>query len=113
MIPEIAYWYGKSGKGYLFEIYPKATFHEIDGNYIFAKKDGIAWKPIYIGEGNLKTRTQDEEHLKCALKKGFTHYHIHSNTNAQARKDEETDLIQGHPDCLVENGGCNETKTGK
>lgn len=106
-------WTGKSNRNYLFTIYTKDTvFNEIDSNYIFAKKTSAGWNAVYIGEGNLKTRTQDEEHLRCATQKGFTHYHVHVNKNESARKSEETDLIQGNPECLFENGGCNKTITG-
>jgi len=76
---EIA-WKGKSGTNYTFIIFPKETeFNEIDGNYIFAKETFTGWNAVYIGEGDLKTRTQDNTHLECAKKKGFTHYHIHEN----------------------------------
>ena len=106
-------WTGKSGTQYTFTIYSKDTiFDEIDGNYIFAKKTTKVWYAVYIGEGDLKTRTQDEEHLKCAEQKGFTHYHVHVTNNETARKFEETDLIQGNTECLVENGGCNKTIDG-
>lgn len=107
-------WKGKSGTIYTYYIYSKETeFQELDGNYIFAKRTFRGWDAVYIGEGDLKTRTKDEKHLKCANEKGFTHYHTHINVNEKNRKEEETDMIQGNPECLVENGGCNQTKTGK
>jgi hypothetical protein len=106
-------WTGISGKIYQFTIYPKSTkFKEIDGNYIFAKATTNGWDAVYIGEGDLKTRTQDTVHLTCAEKKKFTHFHVHVNKNKQHRKAEEEDLIQGNPECLSENGGCNETFNG-
>ena len=110
---EKANWLGESGKVYNFNVYSTDTaFKEIDGNYIFAKKTTAGWDAVYIGEGDLKTRTQDEEHLKCAISKGFTHYHVHINQNEELRKQEETDLIGGNPECLEENGGCNGTSVG-
>lgn len=106
-------WTGKSGSQYTFTIYSKDTkFNEIDGNYIFAKRTTTGWDAVYIGEGDLNTRTQDEEHLKCAEQKGFTRYHVHVNKNETARKVEEIDLIQGNTECLVENRGCNKTIDG-
>lgn len=106
-------WTGISGKQYQFGVYPKDTkFKELDGNYIFAKETLSGWKAVYIGEGDLKTRTQDPEHLKCAESKGFTHYHVHININEESRKLEETDLIHGNNECLYEYGGCNKTADG-
>lgn len=113
MANETAIWPGKSGKTYTFNVYGKNTsFKEVDGNYIFAKRTQSGWNAIYIGEGDLMTRTQDEEHLKCANSKGFTHYHAHVNQDETARKQQEADLVGGNPECLIENGGCNETKSG-
>ena len=107
-------WTGASGTKYLFTIYPKDTsFNEVDGNYIFARFSGNSWQAVYIGEGNLAIRTKDPGHQQCAQKKGFTHYHVHVNENETARRAEESDLILGNPECLEENGGCNQTKTGK
>ena len=107
-------WTGKSGAKYTYSIFPKGTtFKKLNGNYIFAKKTTNGWNAVYIGEGDLESRTQEEEHLKCAVKKGFTHYHVHVNSNEEYRKAEETDMIQGNSECLEENGGCNKTSTGK
>ncbi len=107
-------WNGKSGTPYHFDIYPKETkFKSLDGNYIFAQETSTGgWNAIYIGEGNLKERTQDKEHLDCANKKGFTHYHVHTNSNEENRKFEESDLIAEHTECQWENGGCNKTSNG-
>lgn len=106
-------WREASGRHYQFEIYSKETsFKHIEGNYIFAKRSTIGWDAVYIGEGYLDIRTQDPEHLACAKRKGFTHYHVHVNTNESNRKYEEKDLIAGNQECLVENGGCNKTEDG-
>lgn len=114
MEPEKIIWTGKSGLTYTYYVYVKGTtFKKSDGNYIFAKKTTNGWDAVYIGEGDFETRPQDEEHLKCAEKKGFTHYHVHLNSNETNRKAEETDMIQGNQECLIENGGCNKTATGK
>jgi hypothetical protein len=106
-------WNGHSGTPYEFEIYPKGTtFNNVDGNYIFAQQTQTGWNAIYIGEGNLADRTQDKEHLACASRKGFTHYHVHANSNENHRKYEEADLIAEHTECLLKNGGCNNTSDG-
>lgn len=106
-------WNGKSGASYKFEVYPKETiFIDVDGNYIFAQETLTGWNAVYIGEGNLRTRTQDKEHLTCANRKGFTHFHVHANSNEHDRKYEETDLIAQHTECWIENGGCNATHDG-
>jgi hypothetical protein len=113
MAQETIIWTGKSGTKYTFTFYSKSTtFNEIEGNYIFAKQTKNGWVAIYIGEGDLKTRTQDKEHLECAEKKGFTRYHVHINKNRISRENEETDLIEGNPKCLIENGGCNKIQEG-
>ena len=108
-------WKGKSGNEYTYHIYSKqSTFKpNQDGNYIFAKQAFNSWKAVYIGQGDLKTRTQDETHLKCANKKEFTHYHVRLNNNESNRLSEETDMIQGNLECLEQNGGCNKTITGQ
>lgn len=110
---QIVTWKGKSGTPYDFEAHPKGTtFKNVDRNYIFAQETQSGWNTIYIGEGNLKDRMQDKEHLDCATKKGFTHYHVHTNSDEENRKFEETDLMSKHIGCLFENGGCNKTSDG-
>ena len=106
-------WRGASGRLYKFDIYPKATpFIHVEGNYIFAKRSVLGWDAVYIGEGYLDERTSDQDHLACASRKGFTHFHTHINENEEKRKLEETDLIAGNDECLEENGGCNKTSDG-
>ena len=107
-------WKGISGTEYTYEVFPKeSTFNpNQDGNYIFAKQTRIGWEAVYIGQGDLKSRTQDETHLNCATLKGFTHYHVHLNNSKIDRNYEEEDMIKGNLECLAENGGCNKTITG-
>ena len=114
-IPETVTWKGKSGKIYSYSVYPKSTKfpEDYDRNYIFAKKLPGLWLAVYIGQGDLKTRTQDETHLDCANQKGFTHYHVKVNTSETDRLNEEEDMIKGNPECLYTNGGCNKTSTGQ
>lgn len=106
-------WRGLSGNVYTYEVYSKHTvFRSIDGNYIFARQTFSGWDAVYIGEGDLATRTQDPVHKKCAENKGFTHYHVHVNPSEINRKTEERDMIAGNPECLEKNGGCNKTEDG-
>lgn len=107
-------WKGASGTEYSYAVYSKQTEFNpnLIGNYIFAKRTNKGWDAVYIGEGDIKTRTQDKTHLSCATKKGFTHYHVHLNNLDESRKREEEDLIKGNLECLEENGGCNKTENG-
>lgn len=106
-------WTGASKQLYKYNVWPKAqSFNHFQGNYIFAKKTQSGWEAVYIGEGYLDERTSDQDHLACASRKGFTHFHTHINKNEEKRKLEETDLIAGNDECLEENGGCNKTSDG-
>lgn len=106
-------WTGDSGTRYSYQVYPKnAEFREMAGNYIFTRQTLNGWDAVYIGEGILKHRTEDEVHLACANAKGFTHFHVHLNADEGGRKEEEADLIAGNVECLYENGGCNKTHDG-
>lgn len=107
-------WKGISGTEYTYEIFPKeSTFNPNQvGNYIFARQIYNGWEAVYIGQGDLKERTQDKTHLGCATLKKFTHYHVHLNNSELNRRYEEEDMIQGNLECLVQNGGCNKTITG-
>ncbi len=107
-------WKGKSGNSYPFKIYTKdSNFFKVDGNYIFAKETSTGWDAVYIGEGNLKTRTKDNIYLKCLEDNKFTHYHVHVNTNENKRKAEYADLIAGNTECLCKNGGLNKKRRKK
>jgi len=101
-------WQGKSGNTYSFEIF-NIIFNfnpNQDGNYIFAKQTQTGWDAVYIGEGDLKTRTSDEQHSKCAIRKGATHIHAHLNNNEKNRKAEETDLLEYNTEAYHPTG-CN------
>jgi len=101
-------WQGGSGKHYAFSIYPIGTEFNPnqDGNYIFAKKTRDGWDAVYIGQGDLQTRTHDNEHLTCAIKKGATHIHAHLNPDEKARKYEEADLLAYNTEAY-QTSGCN------
>ena len=100
-------WKGISVKEYTYEIFSKSSTFSPDqeGNYIFAKQTITGWDAVYIGQGDLATRTQDKAHLDCVNNKGFSHYHVHINNSEIDRKHEEEDMIEGNLECLSENGG--------
>ena len=92
-------WDGKNGT-YTYRIYPIGTpMKDTAGNYIYAYKYQGAdrswyWKPVYIGEGNLKDRSNLGGHDRgnCIKNNGATHFHAHTNSVKSTRLDEETDL---------------------
>jgi hypothetical protein len=53
-------WPGTQGRTYPFNVYPILTAFAANqlGNYIFAKLIGNAWHAVYIGEGDIKERTE-------------------------------------------------------
>jgi hypothetical protein len=101
-------WQGKSGTPYTFTVFSIETNFDPnqDGNYIFAKRTQTGWDAIYIGEGDLQTRTRDEQHRTCAIRKGATHIHAHLNRNEKIRKAEETDLLEYNTEAYHPTG-CN------
>lgn len=101
-------WQGKNGNTYEFTVYPiDISFKsKVDGNYIFAKQTMRGWDAVYIGEGDLKTRTEAHKNDGCVLRKGATHIHAHTNNNEEARKQEESDLL-GFNSEAYEPNGCN------
>jgi hypothetical protein len=112
MANETIEWPGATGKKYPYHIHgidfdpsPKQ-----DGNYILAKIANGKWQPIYIGEGDLKTRIAAAKSDGCVLRKGATHIHEHLNGNETARKAEESDILAVHPVAYAPTG-CN-VKTG-
>ena len=95
-------WTGESGKGYDYEVYEIGTnWNDVGGNYIFAKMVNGSWSAVYIGQtSSFKDRLPSHPELPCVRRNGGTHIHAHTNTNAQSRLDEETDLIRRHkPPC--------------
>jgi hypothetical protein len=91
-------WPGKSGKEYLYHIYPiGSSFKEEAGNYAFAKQNGQGqWLPVYFGQTvNLNQRLGSHEKEDCATRNGATHIHAHLNSQGEAtRLEEERDLIR-------------------
>ena len=89
-------WTGKSGKEYIYEIYPISTnWNDVAANYIFAKSTGpTTWEPVYIGETHsLKERLPNHNELPCIGRHGGSHVHVHQNANKHVRLAEEADLL--------------------
>lgn len=102
-------WYGSSGLGYLYEVYPiedVPCLPPVHGNYIFAK--GTTPEPgnaVYIGQAkDLRGRLNSHDKMPCAKKRGATHIHVHRNdAGEQARRSEEQYLIAAYnPPCNKE-----------
>ena len=92
-------WVGESGKTYTYNVYdgvPGTGWSSNGGNYIFAKNTANGWVAVYIGQtNNLSERLQpSHEKVACAERNGATHTHAHTQSNAQTRLDEETDLVR-------------------
>ena len=97
-----ASWTGKSGKTYSYTVYGIGTdWHDVGGNYIFAKLVSGRWAAVYIGETqSFKDRLPNHEQLPCVRRNGGTHIHAHINSDAQARLNEEADLLgNNQPPC--------------
>jgi len=101
-------WEGASGKKYNYSVHKFHLSFKDDpvGNYIFCKFVKGEWVPIYIGEGIINDRKEDEEHKTCALGKGVTHIHAHKNSIEENRCAEEQDLLAAHPEAY-DPIGCN------
>ncbi len=110
--PEL-YWPGASGKkyGYWVKSLPYSCNPNQDGNYIFAKVVDKTWVPVYIGQGDIDTRVNDDVHNPCAVGKGATHVHVHTNAVEADRLAEEQDLLAAHPEAYKPKG-CNDKKGG-
>ncbi len=101
-------WRGLSGQEYRYGV------HEIDwvpaadqdGNYIFARAVINGWEAVYVGQGDLKSRSADHLRDGCVTRKGATHYHCNLTRNEDARLAEETDVLKGNPEAY-EPVGCN------
>lgn len=103
------YWIGASGKvyGYWIKTLPFSCDANQKGNYIFAKFINNMWYPVYIGQGDINERIHDEIHYNCAISKGATHVHVHTNPSESTRLYEERDLLNHYYVAYVPSG-CNE-----
>lgn len=96
---------------YRYFVHPAGTpLKEVDGNYIYAKKNAEGlWVPVYIGQGNLADRSDLTKHHKgaCIRVKGATHIHAHINADETERQAEEDDLLANYTQAYKP-VGCNE-----
>jgi hypothetical protein len=108
-------WIGESGTQYTYFIHPLPVNFDPnqDGNYIFSKKnENGKWVPIYIGEGDLAERVNDNHHqAACIKRKGATHVHKHLNPIEANRIAEEEDLLARYANAYAPSG-CNQKEGG-
>ena len=109
-------WKGASGAGYGYWVHgiPTSINPGQDGNYIYAKKDAQGlWQPIYIGQGDLKARTDIDNHhqSRCLKAHGATHVHVHTSGREAERLAEEQDLLSNYTQAY-QPVGCNEKPGG-
>jgi hypothetical protein len=108
-------WIGGSGTQYTYFIHPLPINFDPDqdGNYIFSKKnENGKWAPIYIGEGDLANRVNDNHHRAACIKRnGATHVHVHLNAVEAHRIAEEQDLLERYTNAYAPNG-CNRKEGG-
>jgi hypothetical protein len=78
---QIQIWQGLSGSKYKFQVYPIAVKFSPNqnGNYIFARQSLSGWEAVYIGQGDIKARTENHLRDLCVVNKGATHIHAHPN----------------------------------
>ena len=101
-------WPGGSGQQYTYSVYdldwvPSANQ---DGNYVFARPAGAGWEAVYIGQGDLQTRSAAHLDEGCVTDKGSTSFQCHLNSTESARLAEEADMLDGNP-VAYEPTGCN------
>lgn len=110
----IVNWTGASGTEYKYYVWelPVSFGPNQDGNYIYSKlNQNNKWVPIYIGQGDLKDRTENHHRADCIKRKGATHIHVHRNSGGQDRLGEEQDLLAHYANAYEPNG-CNEKEGG-
>ena len=102
------YWKGKSGSKYPYASaeLPARPPSNKEGNYVFAWKGAQYWHAVYVGQGKLQDRYDAAIEEGCVTEKGATHYHWRPNDSKSSRTDEESDIIEGNPECKAPNG-CN------
>lgn len=111
--PEIN-WEGTSGSRYKYYIreLPVSFNPGQAGNYIYTRlNQSNQWVPIYIGQGDLKERTENHHQAACIKSKGASHIHVHLNSHEADRLTEERDLLANYPTSYQPNG-CNERSGG-
>jgi hypothetical protein len=107
-------WIGASGEEYTYYIFefPFNFSASQNGNYIFTKVNAKnEWVPIYIGQGDLKERTENHHQATGIARKGATHIHAHVNPGKEDRIAEEQDLLENYTNAYQPTG-CNEKEGG-
>ena len=93
-------WTGVDGTNYAYKVFsPDVGWNDVPGNYIFAKRVGGQWRPLYIGETkSLKIRFKNgHEKWQAAKRRGASHVHAHtSNAAKSVRTREEENLIDNY-----------------
>jgi hypothetical protein len=110
----ICNWIGESGTSYKFYIWdlPVSFNENQNGNYIYSKKNTEGkWVPVYIGQGDLKDRSEHHHKATCISSKGATHIHVHLNSKEADRLAEERDLLERYTNAYAP-AGCNEKEGG-
>lgn len=115
--PPTCVWGGTNGRQYTFYIFhlPTSFNPGQPGNYIFTRRNeqGL-WVPIYIGEGDLATRTNLALRPRkgpCIRARGATHVHCHRNDLEADRLAEEMDLLKRYTNAY-QPYGCNSLPPG-
>ncbi len=95
---ETIYFYGESGTKYSFFVCSKNDeFESGAAVYIFLKKTGDEYIPLYIGQSeNIGDRFEAHEKKKCAERHGWTHTAFHPEFKRLNRLQIETDLRHKH-----------------
>ena len=106
----ITTWKGKSGEQYTYRTFelPHEPPEDTKGNYIFAEQLNGTWLAVYVGQGNLRDRYDAALQEGCVTENGATHYHCHTDNQSSVtdRRQEESDIIKGNPECKAP-FGCN------
>jgi hypothetical protein len=107
---DTCFWKGVSGQSYNFSVFPRGTKIQsgVMGNYIYARKNIQGyWVPVYIGQGDLSIRANDNHHrIDCIDQKGATHVHLLGNQVEKDRFAVERDLL-GYFTNAYAPSGCN------
>lgn len=101
-------WPGFNGQHYEFTVCDiHTTFNPgYSGNYIFAKIYNNVWHAVYIGEGDLRDRTNCHRSEGKVTQLGATHIHYRVDNNEKSRCETETSLLAANPEAYHPRG-CN------
>jgi len=95
-------WTGKSGKDYVFELYPLGTeFKPVSGVYVFCKPIGkTRMEALYVGETqsfyeSLNAGIENHDGFERASRAGMAHIGVMRSGYSTERLRIETDLRHG------------------